>query len=264
MRRLLTATLLPLLATALVLSVVAAVLLRAWNVAPQLEGGARERATDTAGLAGHDLVSGYKLATMFAVDDPGLVENLPADEAPDLAVTITPAPEGGWNLDAHTRNFAIALPVEHERHVPGRAHLHVWLDGDYLDDFLTPRRWVPPLPPGVHEIVVNATTVDHRLYARDGTPLVFRLYVRSGDLRGAGPVRVVTDADARIEARRGELLRLDIAPGTTERSVTLDGYGWEAKVGPRAGASFVFLADQPGTFALRHNGAKVRDLIVTP
>lgn len=265
MRRLLTATLVPLLAGAIVLSVLSAVLLRAWNVAPQLEGGARGRATETPGLTGHDLIGGYKLATLFAVDDRALVENLPAAEAPDLAVAITPAMDGGWNVDIEARNFALALPIEHEAHIPGRGHVHLWVDGDYVDDFVTLRRWVPPLPAGVHEIVVSVTTVDHRLYARDRVPLVFRTYVRSADVRSAGPARPVAvreDDESPLSVQRGELVRLEFGAGG-ERRVTLDAFGLAAQLGPITGASFLFLADQLGTFSL-HDGARRRDLVVAP
>ena len=264
MRRLLTATLLPLLAGAIVLSVLSAVLLRAWNVAPQLEGGARGRATETPGLTGHDLITGYKLATMFAVDDRGLVENVGGVDAPDLAVAITPAIEGGWNVDLEPRNFALALPIEHAAHVPGRAHVHLWVNGDYVDDFVTPRRWVPPLPAGVHEIVLSVTTVDHRLYARERVPLVFRTYVRSADVRGAGPARpiAVAESDTPIAVQRGELVRLDFEMGV-ERRVVLDGYGLDAQIGPVTGASFLFLADTPGRFPLRE-GARARELVIAP
>ena len=266
MRRILTATLLPLLAGAIVLSIVAAVLLRAWNVAPQFEGGTRGRATDTPGLTGHDLITGYKLATMFAVDDRGLVEDVPTPEAPDISVAVTPAVEGGWNVDVDLRNFALALPIEYQAHVPGRGHLHLWVDGDYVDDFVASRHWVPPLPPGVHEIVVSAATVDHRVYARAGRPLVFRTYVRSADARAAGPLRPIqipSAGDATVQVERGTLVRLDFPTGP-ERQVALDGYGFSAPIGPRSGAAFLFLADQPGTFVLREDGRPIGEIVIAP
>ncbi len=265
MRRLLTATLLPLLAGAIVLSVLSAVFLRAWNVSPQREGGARGRATETPGLAGHDMITGYKLATLLAVEDRGLVENVAAADAPDLSVGISPALDGGWNVDIEPRNFALALPKEYEAHVPGRGHVHLWVDGDYVDDFVTPRRWVPPLPAGVHEIVVSVSTVDHRLYARDGVPLVFRTYVRSADVRSAGPMRpivVAEDDDSPIRVQRGELVRLDFGRGT-ERRAGLDAFGLDAQLGPASGTSFLFLAAQPGTFSL-YDGNRRRDLVIAP
>jgi hypothetical protein len=249
-------------------------LLCAWNVASPLQGGAGARPTATVGATGHDRISGYRLATMFAVNDPGLVENLPAGRAPDFTVMVTPAPEGGWNVVLDPRNFTLALPIEYDAHVPGRAHVHLWIDGDYVDDFVTPMRWVPPLPAGTHEIVVNIATVDHRLFARDGVALVERTFIRGGAPHPRTEAAAVAHAMALgdgtgalgpLQVRRGDLLRLDWS-STAPLRVSLHGYEMEAEVGPLAPASFLFVADLPGTFAVenRSSGTTLLELTVLP
>ena len=63
--------------------------------------------------------------------------DLPAANAPTVAVELTADPMAGHNLHIITSNFAYAPQQASLAHTPGEGHAHVYINGEKLG----PRLW---------------------------------------------------------------------------------------------------------------------------
>jgi hypothetical protein len=212
----------------------------------------------------HRRVDGHALATIYDVNDPNQVLNLPVAEAPRATLSVRPAADGGWDLTLDVTNFMFAASPLDALYVPGHGHAHIFVDGQYFADFSNRAHYLPPLEPGVHEIAVSLNTVDHRAYARDGRVAVERVVLRVGDPRRRPPAAEprafnlavqngkVTGADTQ-RVRQGEWILLRWTADAV-LNLHLEGYDIETLVSPRSSAAMQFVADLPGRFPVEQHG----------
>jgi hypothetical protein len=246
-----------------VIAVGVALLVQSWSAGN--DGGHDHPGPSVRELAdAHRHVHGHALATLYDVNDPNQVLNLPAEQAPGAALTVRAAADGGWDLTLDVTNFAFAANPLEDRHVPGHGHAHIYVDGQYFADFSGRTHYLPPLDPGVHEVAVGLNTIDHRAYARDGRVVVERVVLRVGDPRRRSPAADPRVFDLNVQngkvagadtqrVKQGEWVLLRWS-ADAELNLHLEGYDIEMQVSPRSGAAMQFVADLPGRFPVEQHG----------
>ncbi|MFT6674872.1 MAG: hypothetical protein ACJAVM_001058 [Sulfitobacter sp.] len=94
--------------------------------------------------------------------------DLPATDAPEVTMVLTPDPMAGYNLHILTRNFAFAPEQASLAHVAGQGHAHVYINGEKLGRVYGPWLHIARLPKGEVTLVVTLNSNDHRPLAVDG------------------------------------------------------------------------------------------------
>ena len=97
--------------------------------------------------------------------------DVPTADAPDVAISITPDPMAGYNLNVVTENFAFSPQNASLDNVTGEGHAHVYINGEKLGRLYSPWMHLDTLPKGDVEIEVTLNTNDHRPLAVNGTAI---------------------------------------------------------------------------------------------
>lgn len=77
----------------------------------------------------------------------------------------------GWNVFFATRNFAFAPELVNTRHVEGKGHAHLYINGSKLARLYGPAYHIDSLPFGPHEMKIVLNTNMHEEYAILGRPI---------------------------------------------------------------------------------------------
>lgn len=97
---------------------------------------------------------------------------VPADRpAPEVDLTVT-ADGIGWAVQVEMQNFTLNEDMADGPHVPGVGHAHLYLDGIKLQRLYHRDAHIGALPPGRYTLRVTLNSNDHRLYAKDGAPII--------------------------------------------------------------------------------------------
>lgn len=97
--------------------------------------------------------------------------DVPAADAPQVAIMVQPDPMAGYNLHVMTTNFAFSPERASLQNVTGEGHAHVYINGEKLGRLYGAWMHLDGLPQGQVEIRVTLNTNDHRPLAVDGTPV---------------------------------------------------------------------------------------------
>lgn len=97
--------------------------------------------------------------------------DVPAADAPQVAIAITPDPMAGYNLHIMTENFTFSPQNASRTNVTGEGHAHVYINGQKLGRVYGPWMHLDGLPKGEVEIEVSLNTNDHSPLAVNGTPI---------------------------------------------------------------------------------------------
>ncbi|MEM5541493.1 hypothetical protein WNY61_01965 [Sulfitobacter sp. AS92] len=99
---------------------------------------------------------------------------LAAEDAPSLAVRVTPDPMSGHNLFVETDGFDFAPQNASGDHQPGEGHAHVYVNGTKIGRLYGPWLHLPDLPKGAVTVEVTLNANDHRPLAVNGAPITAR------------------------------------------------------------------------------------------
>jgi len=99
---------------------------------------------------------------------------LAAEDAPSLAIRVTPDPMSGHNLYVETEGFAFAPQNASGDNQPGEGHAHVYINGTKIGRLYGPWLHLPDLPKGAVTVEVTLNANDHRPLAVNGTPITAR------------------------------------------------------------------------------------------
>ena len=80
---------------------------------------------------------------------------VPALNAPEIAIDLTSDPIEGYNLQVRTRNFTFTPKAAGLGDVPGEGHAHVYVNGEKLGRLYGEWMHIPRLPQG--EVIVSVT-----------------------------------------------------------------------------------------------------------
>ena len=127
---------------------------------PAAHGGGGHAAMDHGG-ADHARMHGQPIA-------------LAAEEAPSLAIRVTPDPMSGHNLFVETEGFAFAPQNASGANQPGEGHAHVYVNGAKIGRLYGPWLHLPDLPKGEVTVEVTLNANDHRPLAVNGAPITAR------------------------------------------------------------------------------------------
>ena len=101
------------------------------------------------------------------------LRDLPAADAPTVAITVEPDEMGGFNLQTSTDNFTWAPQHASGDVVPGEGHAHLYVDGEKVTRVYGEWHFIGPMvmEPGKHEVTVTLNGNDHNQYSADGEPV---------------------------------------------------------------------------------------------
>lgn len=99
---------------------------------------------------------------------------LAAEDAPSLAIRVTPDPMSGHNLFVETEGFAFAPQNASGDNQPGEGHAHVYVNGAKIGRLYGPWLHLPDLPKGAVTVEVTLNANDHRPLAVNGAPITAR------------------------------------------------------------------------------------------
>ena len=97
--------------------------------------------------------------------------DVPADDAPTVAIAVQPDPMAGYNLHVMTENFTFSPQNASGDNVTGEGHAHVYINGEKLGRLYGNWMHIDALPQGAVEIAVTLNTNDHRPISVSGTPV---------------------------------------------------------------------------------------------
>jgi hypothetical protein len=126
---------------------------------PSAHGGAMDHAA-----MGHGSGSDHEMMHDTPID-------LPAANAPTVAMELTADPMAGHNLHIITSNFAYAPQQASLGHVPGEGHAHVYINGEKLGRVYGPWLHIASLPKGEVTVEVTLNSNDHRPLSVNGTAI---------------------------------------------------------------------------------------------
>ena len=109
---------------------------------------------------------------------------VPAEGAPEIAMTVTKDAMAGWNLTLETANFVFAPASVNSANIANTGHAHLYVNGVKMARLYAPVFHIPDLPPGQHEITVSLSSNDHSFYVTNGT----RIEARATVMQGPAPV----------------------------------------------------------------------------
>lgn len=97
--------------------------------------------------------------------------DVPAADAPQVAIMLHPDPMAGVNLQVTTDNFAFSPLNASGENVTGEGHAHVYINGEKLGRLYSEWMHLDGLPKGEVEVKVTLNTNDHRPLSVDGNPV---------------------------------------------------------------------------------------------
>jgi hypothetical protein len=99
---------------------------------------------------------------------------LAAEDAPSVAIRVTPDPMSGHNLYVETEGFAFAPQNASGDNQPGEGHAHVYVNGTKIGRLYGSWLHLPDLPSGEVTVEVTLNANDHRPFAVNGAPITAR------------------------------------------------------------------------------------------
>jgi hypothetical protein len=97
--------------------------------------------------------------------------DVPAADAPGVAIMVQPDPVAGQNLHVMTENFVFAPGNAGLENITGQGHAHVYVNGEKLGRLYGEWMHLDALPKGKVTIKVTLNTNDHRPMAVAGTAI---------------------------------------------------------------------------------------------
>ncbi len=97
--------------------------------------------------------------------------DVPAADAPQIMILVTPDPMAGYNLHVTVENFAFSPQNASLDNITGQGHAHIYINGNKLGRLYGAWMHLDALPKGKVAIKVTLNTNDHRPIAVDGTAI---------------------------------------------------------------------------------------------
>lgn len=190
--------------------------------------------------------------------------NMPAAQAPTLALMLRDGDAGGFVLMLDTTRFRFAKEHVDGPHVAGEGHAHLYVDGKKIRRIYGPLYELKPLAAGVHEIEVSLYTNNHMAYAVDGNPVSQRFVVlvtKSHRSKDSQLQRVdlgiehgkVNIKDKTIRVAQNDMVELRWSSDGNQ-TLHLHGYDIEAEVRPNSPVVMHFDAFATGRFPVEIHG----------
>lgn len=191
--------------------------------------------------------------------------NMPAAQAPTLALVLKDGDAGGFVLMLDTTRFRFAKEHADGPHVAGEGHAHLYVDGKKIGRIYAPRYELKPLAAGVHEIEVGLYSNNHMAYAADGKPVAARFAVLvSKSYQGSKNSQLqrvdlaidhgkVNIKDKTIRVAQNDMVELRWSSDKNQ-TLHLHGYDIEAEVRPNSPVVMHFDAFATGRFPVEIHG----------
>jgi len=210
---------------------------------------------------GHDHV--HTTGPGVDLSDPFQVIDLDPATAPTMAMTVTEAAPGTFDLGFAFARFRFGTDADGYDHVPGIGHAHVYVNGIYESDLTEDAHRLTLDPDGHYEVYVGLNGLDHRAFVVDGQLVEARIAFRASATALIGNDRRVFDVPIAItgelptiRVRRGETVELRLTSLETQ-VVHLHGIDLEVAVAPQSPVTLLFNAEFAGRFvAEAHDAAE--------
>lgn len=128
----------------------------------QLDSGSQAKSTEASPSHDHSQHHHGNLeATSFGDGVP----------IPEVTLTATADPMGGWNLRIQTNNFRFSPKTVNEDAKPGLGHAHLYADGYKIARLYSEWYHLKALTPGKHQLKVTLNADDHSTLSLNGQPI---------------------------------------------------------------------------------------------
>ncbi|MFP3990266.1 cupredoxin domain-containing protein [Streptomyces sp. E11-3] len=198
--------------------------------------------------------------------------------APEVALTVRPDTQDGWNLHLSVRNFRFTPDSVGGAALHGTGHAHLYLDGRKVARLYAAWHHLPGrlVAKGTHELTVRLYADDHTPWAVDGKPIESTAKLTDSGTSGTSgsdhdhpegdeadrTVEItvadgkVNPAPGRVDLKKGQRVRLKV---TSDRADTLHVHGYDKETPLRAGdtATLTFTADRTGLFEVETHASKL-------
>ncbi len=159
-----------------------------------LEPGERHIRVTLNANAHNDLLVGgepVEAMTMVTVPESGHVDSMdaaPAEAGSPMSVEIMahPEPDGRYNLQVMPTGFTFSGEDVGQAHVSGQGYGLLSIDGEVYTRLYGPWLQLPPLAPGMHEVVVGLSANDHRPHSWNGERVMAATTVHVEEKKGEG------------------------------------------------------------------------------
>ncbi|MCW5717480.1 MAG: CopD family protein [Bauldia sp.] len=210
---------------------------------------------------GHDHV--HTTGPGVDLTDPFQVIDLDPVTAPTMAMSVTEAAPGTFDLGFVFERFRFGTDADGYDHVPGIGHAHVYVNGIYETDLTANAHRLALDPDGHYEVYVGLNGLDHRAFVADGRLVEARVAFRASataplgnDTRVFDVPIATTGEPPTIRVRQGETIELRLTSLETQ-VVHLHGIDLEVAVAPQSPVTLLFNAEFPGRFvAEAHDAAE--------
>lgn len=217
-------------------------------------------ATTVAG-DGHDHT--HTTGPAVNIADPAQVVELDPAEAPTMAMTVTEAAPGAFDLGFVFERFRFGTEADGYVNMPGVGHAHIYVNGIYESDLTATEHRLTLAADGLYEVYVGLNALDHRALVTDGHLVDARIAFRASSTaplsadRQSFDVPIALGGDVpTIRVQRGQTVELRLT-STDDQVVHLHGIDLEVAVAPQSPVTLLFNAEFPGRFiAEAHDAAE--------
>jgi hypothetical protein len=133
-------------------------------------------------------------------DDTGRhLREVDTNDAPQVAVEVTPDPAGGWDVRLTFRHFRCSAPGTGATAVGGRGLVHLFVDGRRIARLRSHGYHLPAglVPHGTHHVTARLYADDGTVWAVHGKPVQSTADITVSDPEPAGPSAGTTTPAAR-------------------------------------------------------------------
>ncbi len=110
---------------------------------------------------------------------------VPADTAPEIAITVEKDPMDGWNLTVETTDFTFTPETVNVENVANTGHAHLYLNDVKVARLYGPHFHIPGLPEGEYDVTVSLSSNDHSYYLVNGERISASATLRQEETGGS-------------------------------------------------------------------------------
>lgn len=108
----------------------------------------------------------------------GSLEIPEGQPVPQVTVTVEPDSLTGWNLQLQIADFEFAPERVNQASVVTEGHAHLFINGEKITRLYGPWYYIPFLPPGEHELLVELNGNGHETLTTGGKPIAATVKIK--------------------------------------------------------------------------------------
>jgi hypothetical protein len=112
----------------------------------------------------------------------GMLEISAGDPIPTIDLIVHDDSMEGWNLEVRVTNFQFAPERVNQSSMTSEGHAHLYINGDKITRLYSSWYYLPELPPGTHEIMVELNANGHEVLMVNGEAIADTEVITVGEI----------------------------------------------------------------------------------